>query len=143
MKKILFLITFIFIVLVSRTQVVFNEIYTDPASGHNEYFELYNTSTSASPLSLDDYTIVTFYEISGKQGFYVMDLPNLSISPKGYFVGASDLPFDYQSVNNSTAADFSWNSSAFTSNNGYLKQWEKQANGTYAQISLPSNFNDF
>jgi hypothetical protein len=143
MKKIVFLITFIFIVLVSRTQVLFNEVYTDPAAGHNEFFELYNSSTSSSPLSLDDYTIVTYFEIGKTQGFYVMDLPNLTISPKGYFVGASDLPFSYQKVTNSTAADFSWNSAAFTSNNGYVKGWEKQANGTYAQVSLPADFNDF
>src|SRR5258705_8676515 len=144
MKKTLLLITVIFFVLVSRSQVLFNEVYTDPAASHNEFFELYNTSTSSTPLSLDDYTIVCFFEKpSGEKGFYIMDLPNLTIPPKGYFVGASDLPFDYQGVKTSTAADFSWNSSAFTSNNGYVKEWLLQPDGTYAEVSLPSNFNDF
>jgi hypothetical protein len=127
----------------SKAQVLFNEVYTDPAAGNNEFFELYNSSTSSSPLPLDDYTIVTFFEKPGEKGFYVMDLPNLSISPKGFFVGASDLPFNYQGVTNSTAADFSWNSTAFTSNNGYVKKWVLQPDNTYAQASLPANFNDF
>src|SRR4030095_550865 len=144
MKKNLLFITCVLFVLVTRAQVLFNEVYTDPAAGSNEFFELYNTSTSSSPKSLDDYTIVVYFENSkDDRGFYVMDLPNLSIGPKGFFVGASDLPFDYQGVKNSTAADFSWNSSAFTSNNGYVKEWRLQPNNTYAEVSLPSNFNDF
>jgi len=72
-----------------------------------------------------------------------MDLPNLSVAPKGFFVGASALPFSYQGVNNSIAADFSWNSATFTSNNGYLKKWVRQPDNTYAEASLPANFNDF
>jgi hypothetical protein len=144
MKKTLLSIALIVFVLVSRSQVLFNEVYTDPAASHNEFFELYNTSTSSTPLSMDDYTIVTYFETPGGQkGFYVMDLPNLTISPKGYFVGASDLPFDYQGVKSSTAADFSWNSAAFTSNNGYVKEWLLQPNNTYAEVALPANFNDF
>jgi hypothetical protein len=135
---------YISFVLVSKTQVLFNEVYTDPAASHNEFFELYNTSTSSTPLSLDDYTIVTYFETpGGAKGFYVMDLPNLSIAPKGYFVGASDLPFSYQGVKNSTAADFSWNSTAFTSNNGYVKEWLLQPDNTYAEVAIPANFNDF
>ena len=144
MKKILLLITIVGFVLVSRSQVLFNEVYTDPAASHNEFFELYNTSTSSTPLSLDDYTIVCYFETpGGAKGFNVMDLPNLTIASKGYFVGASDLPYSYQGTKNSTAADFSWNSSAFTSNNGYVKQFLLQPNNTYAEVALPSDFNDF
>jgi hypothetical protein len=143
MKKNLLFITCVLFVLVSRAQVLFNEVYTDPAASHNEFFELYNTSTSSSPISLDDYTIVVYFETPKDRGFYVMDLPNLSIAPKGYFVGASNLPFDYQGVQTSTAADFSWNSSAFTSNNGYVKEWLLQPNNTYAEVTLPADFNDF
>lgn len=143
MKKILLLTLSTSFVLVSKTQVLFNEVYTDPAASHNEFFELYNTSTSSSPISLDDYTIVVYFETPKDRGFYVMDLPNLTIAPKGYFVGASNLPFDYQGTKTSTAADFSWNSSAFTSNNGYVKEWLLQADNTYAEVALPANFNDF
>ncbi len=150
MKKILLFITAMVFVLVSKTQILFNEVYTDPTKTDNEFFELYNAGTSSSPLSLDDFTIVTFFEFSSKeQGFYVMDLPNLSISPKGYFVGASNLPFNYQGVTNSVAADFSWNSSAFTSNGGYVRGWLKQSgnsadsNSYYDEVSLPADFNDF
>ena len=76
MKKILLLTLSTGFVLVSRSQVVFNEVYARPNAGHNEFFELYNTSTSSSPISLDDYTIVTYFENPKEQGFYVMDLPN-------------------------------------------------------------------
>jgi len=143
MKKILLITLSTGFVLVSRSQVVFNEVYARPNPGHNEFFELYNTSTSSLPISMDCYTIVTYFEDSKDQGFYVMDLPNLSVAPKGFFVGASALPFSYQGVNNSIAADFSWNSATFTSNNGYLKKWVRQPDNTYAEASLPANFNDF
>ncbi|HET9824346.1 MAG TPA: lamin tail domain-containing protein, partial [Chitinophagaceae bacterium] len=150
MKKILLSITVINFVLVSRSQVLFNEVYTDPAAGNSEFFELYNTGTSSTPLSMDDYTIVTYFETPKTKGFYVMDLPNLTIAPKGYFVGASSIPFSYQGVTNSTAADFSWNSSAFTSNNGYVREWLYNPGGdltdgnpNYDTVALPSNFNDF
>jgi len=149
MKKILLLIAFIVFVFVSGAQVVFNEVYPSPSNSNNEFFELYNTSTSSSPMSLDNFTIVTYFRIAGKTGFYVMDLPNLTIPPKGYFVGASDLPFSYQNVTNSTAADFSWNDPALTSNNGSVKMWLQQSgssadgNPDYNAGTIPSNFNDF
>jgi len=149
MKKIIQFLIINFFVLVSRSQVVLNEVYPEPANGKSEFFELYNTSISGSPQSMDDYTLVTFFETPGEKGFYVMDLPDLPVSPKGFFVGASSLPFSYQGVTNSTAADFSWNSAAFTSNSGYVKKWKYQSNNLldgslyYDEVSLPSNFNDF
>ncbi len=149
MKKILLLIALVDLVLVSRTQVVFNEVYPSPSSGNNEFFELYNTTGSPAPLSLDSFTIVTYFRISGKEGFYVMDLPNLTIDPAGYLVGASAIPFSYQNVANSTAANFSWNDSALGSNNGYVKMWLQQSGSSadgnlyYNEGTIPSNFNDF
>jgi len=149
MKKILPLLILSFFVLVSRGQVVLNEVYPEPANGKSEFFELYNTSVSALPQSMDNYTMVTFFEAPGEKGFCVMDLPNLSVSPKGFFVGAASLPFSYQGVTNSTAADFSWNSSSLTSNNGYIKKWKYQNNNlsdgnpNYDEVTLPPNFNDF
>jgi len=135
--------------VIAKTQVVFNEVYPSPSVHNNEFFELYNTSGSSTPMSLDNYTIVTYFRISGKEGFFVMDLPNLTIAPKGYFVGASAIPYDYQNVTNSTAADFSWNDPALASNNGYVKMWLQQSgssadgNPDYNEGTIPSNFNDF
>ena len=149
MKKILLSISIIHLVLVSRSQVVFNEVYPSPSNSNNEFFELYNTSTSATPMSLDNYTIVTYYKIGNKNGFYVMDLPNLSIASHGYFVGASAIPYSYQNVNNSTAADFNWNDPALAANNGYVRNWQLQSgssgdgNPDYNQVAIPANFNDF
>ena len=135
--------------LSGKAQLLFNEVYTDPGAGKQEFFELYNTNFNSTPELMDNYTIVTFFDISGSTGFYVMDLPNLSVSPKGYFVGSSAIPFNYQGVINSTASDFSWNSLAFTANNGYLKKWVKgtanlaDGNSNYDEAILPANFNDF
>src|SRR5678809_452437 len=95
MNKILLSISLTTSVLVGKAQVVFNEVYPSPSVHNNEFFELYNTSGSSAPISLDNYTIVTYFRISGKEGFYVMDLPNLTMPPKGYFVGASAIPVSY------------------------------------------------
>jgi type IX secretion system substrate protein len=149
MNKILLSISLTTSVLVGKAQVVFNEVYPSPSNSNNEFFELYNTSGSSTPLSLDNYTIVTYFRISGKEGFYVMDLPNLSIAPKGYFVGASAIPYNYQNITNSTAADFSWNDPMLPSDNGYVKMWLEQSgssgdgNPDYNEGTIPSDLNDF
>lgn len=150
MKKIVLSTLVCLIVIVkAKSQVILNEIYSDPGAGKHEFFELYNTSGSTVPMSLDDYSIVTFFEISGKKGFYVLDIPNLSINPQGYFVGSSAIPFNYQGVTGSTASDFSWNDPLLVLNTGYLKKWEQgtanlaDGNPYYDEAPLPANFNDF
>jgi hypothetical protein len=151
MKKIFTLLFITSFVIVKRNhaQVLINELYTDPGAGKHEFFELYNTSTSSTPLSMNNYTMVTYFDISGQKGFYVMDLPNLTVAPRDFFVGSASLPFNYQGVNNSTATDFNWNSAAFTSNQGSLKKWIQgglnlvDGNLFYDQAVLPANFNDF
>jgi hypothetical protein len=131
----------------SKAQLMLNELYTDPGAGKHEFFELYNTSTATA--SANNLTIVTFFEISGTKGFYVMDLPNHSISSRGYYVGSSALPFNYQGIIGSTQSDFNWNSAAFTSNEGSLKKWVPgvanlfDGNLFYDQQPIPANFNDF
>jgi hypothetical protein len=149
MKQIFTLLTFVVLLgSNSRSQVVLNEIYTDPGSGKHEFFELYNTNPTGT-ISVDNFTIITFFDISGSKGFYVMDLPNMSIASRGYFVGSAALPFNYQTVVNSTASDFNWNSVALTANNGSLKKWVKgttnlfDGNANYDASLLPLNFNDF
>src|SRR5215510_4843006 len=103
MNKILLSISLTSSVLFAQAQVVFNEVYPSPSKSNNEFFELYNTSPSSSPISLDNYTVVTYFKNSGDKGFFVMDLPNLSVAPKGYFVGASAIPYNYQAITNSSA----------------------------------------
>ena len=149
MNKILLSISLTSSVLIGKAQIVFNEVYPSPSVHNNEFFELYNTSGSSTPMSMDNYTVVTYFRISGKEGFYVMDLPNLTIAPKGYFVGASAIPYSYQNISNSTAADFSWNDPALASNNGYVKMWLEQSgssadgNPDYNEGVIPADFNDF
>jgi len=149
MKKILLLTIPCIFVLVSKSQLLLNEVYSDPGKIKSEFFELYNASASSTPISTDDLTMITYFETNTQRGFYVMDLPNLSVGPKGYFVGSADLPFDYQGVSGSTASDFSWNSPFFTANNGYIKKWVKRANNLadgnpfYDEEILPVDFDDF
>ena len=73
----------------------------------------------------------------------------MSVASRGFFVGAAALPFNFQGMSGSIAADFNWNSAAFTANNGYLKKWVQgttnliDGNLFYDQATLPANFNDF
>ncbi len=133
----------------TKAQVVLNEIYTAPNSGKNEFFELYNTSTSSIPISLDGYTIMSYFEEGSKKGFYILDLPNLFVGPKDFFIGASAMPFSYQGNTNSTAANFSWNDPQLSLNFGYLQKWTDNGanladgNKNYDVESLTSNLNDF
>jgi len=149
MKKIFTLATAVFMLFsAANSQIVLNEIYTDPGSGKHEFFELYNTSPSQSALNVNNLTLVTFFDISGSKGFYVMDFPNLSVPSRGYFMGSSASPFSYQGFINSTATDFNWNSAAFTSNQGSIKKWVQgglnllDGNLNYDQAAVPANFND-
>ena len=131
-----------------RSQVVLNEIYTSPGGGKSEFFELYNSGTESTPLSVDGFTIVTYFEQGSSKGFYVLDLPSLFINPRGFFVGSSSMPFNYQGNTNSTASHFNWNSPTLTSTSGYLKKWvmtgsdATDGNASYDEGSVPSNFND-
>ena len=126
---------------------ILNELYTDPGAGNHEFFELFNTNPTL--LSVNNLTLVTFFDISGQKGFYVMDLPNMSIASRGYFVGSAALPFNFQGKTNSTLSDFDWNSAAFFANQGYLKKWVQgglnllDGNLNYDEAALPANFNDF
>ena len=71
------------------------------------------------------------------------------MASKGYFVGASSIPFSYQGTSNSTAANFSWNNPSLPLNYGYLRKWvsnggtASDGNKNYDLETLPSNFNDF
>lgn len=153
MKLIFTLLTGLVICVTAQSQVVLNEIYAIPNAGKHEFFELYNNGASISPIPLDNYTVVTYFEeADGDVGFYVLDMPNISIAPKGYVVASAANPFNYQGVNASTATSFSWNDLAYmAANNGYLKKWVKKSlvpaiidgNANYDEEPIPADFNDF
>lgn len=153
MKQIFTLFTGIILTYALTAQVVLNELYTDPGAGKHEFFELYNNSNSSLPMSLVGYSVITYFEGAGSEkGFYVLDLPDLMVSAKGYFVGSSAKPLNYQGVSGSTKTQFSWNDLAFLNlNNGYLKKWvigtmvpaAIDGNTSYDEKPVPANFNDF
>ena len=120
-----------------KAQVVLNEVYTDPGSGKQEFFELYNTSTNQLPENLNDYTIIAYYEESGVEGFYVLDMPNMVITARNYFVGASSLIFNVQGQTNLTA-NFSWNN---VPAGGSLTKWERNGS-SYILRTVPVGLND-
>ena len=138
MKTIILSIIIVFFInTMAYSQVVLNEVYPEPGSDKNEFFELYNTSTSNIPESLDNYTLVSYYEELGKTGFYVLDMPNLFISAKNYFTASSSNPFNIQGQNN-LKANISWNSLSGTA---ALTKWEKKGSN-YNQMIVPSNLID-
>ena len=134
----------------ANAQAILNEVYPLPGNGSNEFFEFYNNSST--PTSMDNYTLISYFEENPDKGFYVMDVPALTVAAWGYFVGSSARPFSYQGVSNSTNSQFSWNDIAFmAANNGYLKKWVVgntipaaiDGNANYDLAPLPVNFNDF
>lgn len=131
----------------AQAQVVLNEIYGDPNAGKHEFFELFNTSTDNASQSMDAYTLVAYFE-DPRAGFYVLDLPDLTVGPRGFFVGASSIPFNYQGVTASTNADFSWNDPALAAKNGYLQKWvlgsanASDGNTAYDLEPVGANFNN-
>ncbi len=127
-------------ILISRIngQAVLNEVYCQPGNGYNEFFELYNQSSSPVYEKLDNYTLVTYYEESGgKSGFYVLDFPNDSIGPQGFYAAASQLIFNIQGQPG-LVANSDWNA---LGPGGSLTKWEKTG-GTYTSVAVPPNLND-
>jgi hypothetical protein len=133
----------------TNAQAILNEVYAFPGSNRDEFFEFYNNSVSS--VSMDNYTLVTYYESGSDKGFFVLDLPNISVAPRGYFVGSSAIPFNYQGVTHSTMSNYSWNDLAFmAANNGYLRQWQLgtsvpatvDGNANYDMVTVPPNYND-
>ncbi|HEX6849117.1 MAG TPA: T9SS type A sorting domain-containing protein [Chitinophagaceae bacterium] len=138
MKKIFTLCVLALTAAALHAQVVFNEMYTDPGAGRSEFFEFYNTSVNPTPESMDDYTVITYFEQNGITGFYVMDLPAQTVGPKAYYVAASTNPFSIQGQNN-LVPNFCWNAMPA---GGYLKRFERNG-ATYSEVAVPANLNDF
>lgn len=159
MKKIFTILQLLLCMQMSWSQVsrvAINELYVAPSGGRSEFFEFYNNS-SAGSFSLDTFSILTYWDngLSGpafKQGFYVLDLPNVVIPSFGFVVGASASPFDFQTSCSSSpvqgTAQINWNSLPAS---GSLKLWVQgtanlgDGNPNYDEMSisgLGSTFND-
>src|SRR5438034_7690091 len=147
MKKILLSLGLFSLVLIGKSQTtVLNEIYTDPnLPGHQEFFELYNNSIGGSQ-NVDCYTYITYYEEGNgqnkKQGFYVLDLPNLSVAGKGWFVGAAMNPFSTQNAAyQNIVPNFSWNDPNFRngSTGGSLKKMQYDGVSGYTNVLLSTD----
>jgi Secretion system C-terminal sorting domain len=113
MKKILLSFGAIGCALLANAQVLLNEVYVrpNPNALHQEYFELMNTN--GLPENADCYTVVTYFEtLKGgpnyEYGFYVIDIPDITMSAGGFLVGSSQAP-DFYYQNGTATADFSWN----------------------------------
>ena len=139
MKTLVLLVATLFNLAMLKAQVVLNEVYPDPGSGNHEFFEIYNSSTSTNPENLDNYTVITYYEESGnKSGFYILDMPNESITARNFYVVASANPFNVQGKAGITA-NMNWNS---LPSGAALTKWEKNGS-SYTQVAVPGNLNDF
>jgi hypothetical protein len=116
MKQTLLSLALAMLCLVSSAQLKLSELYVNPqeSKGHHEYFELYNNT--GAPEELNCYSLVTFFSNGDDEaGFYVLDLPEMTIPVGGTFVGAAASPFSYQSkptgggTTTQANADFNWN----------------------------------
>jgi hypothetical protein len=115
----------------AKSQVLLNEFYPEPGGTFQEFFELYNTSTSPVPENLDNYTMVVYYEEPGnKSGFYVFDFPSVTVAAKDYFVVSSQNIFGIQGQANLNA-DLNWNALGV---GGAITKWQKSGS---SYISVP------
>jgi hypothetical protein len=113
MKKILLSFAAIGCALLANAQLLLNEVYVRPNTNnsHQEYFELMNTN--GLPENADCYTVVAYFETQKggpnyEYGFYVIDIPSITVAGGGFLTGSSQAPdFSYQ--NGQATADFSWN----------------------------------
>ncbi|MEO6404952.1 MAG: T9SS type A sorting domain-containing protein [Ferruginibacter sp.] len=128
-------------VSVRSQNVYLNEVYTSPADGHQEYFELYNSGMSVYGEVLSNYTLVSFFSIpGGDKGFYVLNLPNQTISAQGYFTGSSQNLINYPG--GSATATYNWNDAAYLStHNGSTIKYTLNSAGTGYTTST-GNFSD-
>ncbi len=150
MKKFLLTTGILCLVLVGYSQLtVLNELYTDPGNQalRGEFIELYNASADDEGQNVDCYTIVTYYDNGGgDRGWYVLDLPNLTVGAKDFFVAAAFSPFTTQNTPLPGATpDFSWNDPLFRngSTGGSLTKWRVNGSG-YTNVSntIPTDFNN-
>ncbi|MCU7547488.1 T9SS type A sorting domain-containing protein [Chitinophagaceae bacterium LB-8] len=146
MRKVLFTILLALPCLFVKSQVILNEVYTNPGSNRHEFFELFNASPN--DVDLDCYTLITLFEQDKKLGIYVLDLPKLTIKAKSFFVGASAKTFNVQQKTGKTA-DFTWNdfndiNPATSAGTGSLKGYVlNNANNGYELPFTPTaGFND-
>lgn len=144
MKKFFFLAILLWGGYNTFSQTVLNEVYTEPGSSNEEFIELYNSSVGSQ--NVNCFTILTYWASGQDKGWYVLDFPDATVGPKGFYVLAASDPFTTQ--NNpppGVSPNVNWNDPAFRngSTGGYLKKW--QVNGSsYTDVTanIPANLND-
>lgn len=142
MKKHLLILGSFFFAMAGKSQTVLNEVYVEPGGTHNEFFELYNSGFASQ--SVNCFTVVTYWESGANKGVYVLDLPDLSIGPKGYFVGGAANPFSTQN-GSGLVPNFNWNDVNFRngSTGGFLKKYQVNgASWTDVSGTIPATLND-
>lgn len=135
MKKLLTAIGLSCLFLSAKSQIVLNEIYSEPGGTNSEFIELYNSAFSTQ--NLDCITILTYWESGANKGWYVVDLPSATVASKGWYVLAAASPFGVQSKSG-VIADANWNSVGFrTGADSYLKKYQVSG-ATYTDVSPAS-----
>ncbi|WP_132055631.1 T9SS type A sorting domain-containing protein [Pseudocnuella soli] len=140
MKRLLLSLALMGAVLLGNAQVVLNEIYVDPATNknHSEFFELYNTSILPTPINLDCYTLVSYKKAkNGNKTLFVIDLPNQTINPKSYYVGAASNPLNVQGKINQPL-NFSWSDPGLAALGGSITKYVLNNDGTAYASSAPT-----
>jgi len=141
MKKFLFSLSFfIAISMVSYGQLSLNEFYTTPQCAtapapNTDWFELYNGT--GNPVNLDCYQLVVIYYTGNGANkvanAYVLDMPQRTIQPGGFFVFAGYNPFCYQggSFTMTAASGYNWNSATLGTDGGGLKHYVLNASNVW------------
>jgi hypothetical protein len=92
--------------LIVHAQVFLNELYVRPQGNEDQYFELYNAGMT--PANVGCYSVVTYFNNNGEQGFYVVDLPSVSIPARDFLLASASNPFHLRQGGQMNA-DVNWN----------------------------------
>lgn len=106
MKKFVLCVALWACCIVVRAQVFLNELYVRPQGNEAQYFELYNAGLT--PANAGCYSVVTYFIHGNEKGFYVVDLPDVSIPARNFLLASSSNPFVLRQ-GGTIAADVNWN----------------------------------
>ncbi len=138
MKKFLLAFVLLFAVQFSNAQnVILNEVFVNETATEPEFIELVNTGTSVTGENLNCYSIAVYYynQASATEGFYILDLPDTTLSSQKYFILSSQSSFTFN--DSLVSVGFNWNAPTASSS---LKQYTLNNSGNaYTSQAITSN----
>src|SRR5438270_6701187 len=125
MKRVVCLFGLLWFGLAAKSQMYMNGL---TINGNGQYLELYNAGLTTTGVSLNCYTVVTYFKEKASEGFYVLSLPQFLVAPQRavFLAGADNIAFPDGA---SYSADINWNQKG---SGVTLKKYVFEKNGSRA-----------